>query len=70
MGNRVILATVIVGVAIMMFASAMVPAMAQPEPDSHTPACAKIAAAMAKAVAKGFDIVKAAEIVAKVCSKA
>ena len=69
MGNRVIIATIIVGLAFMMFASAIAPAMAQPETDSHAAkACEKISAKMAQLVGAGkMDPVKAAEIVGRVC---
>ena len=69
MGNRVILATIIVAVAIMMVGSAVMPAMAQPQTDSNARSCQKVVDAMAKLVIRGvMDADKAAEKVAKACS--
>lgn len=69
LGNRVILATIIVGVALMMLFSAIMPAMAQPgldRPATGPGSCADLAA---KLLVAGLDPDKVFEILTRMgCS--
>lgn len=65
MGTRIILATIIVGVTLMMLFSAIIPAMAQPSPDRPATGPGSCVDLATKLLATGMDSSKVFDILTR-----